>query len=100
FWPGENVIGKRIRVHVNEPAKLPREVVGVVGDVHLHRLDMAAAPVIYVPHTQYGPETMTVMARTSGNPLQAVSELKAILKSTAPGVAMGQAQTLDDVASA
>ena len=33
FWPGENPVGKRLRVHVNETIKTPREIVGVVGDV-------------------------------------------------------------------
>jgi len=100
YWPGESPIGKRIRLHVNESVRAPREIVGVVGDVHIHRLDIDAVPVIYVPHTQYGPETMTIMARTAGDPLLALPGLKGVLSAMAPDVAIGHVRTLDAIAAA
>ena len=100
YWPGENPVGKRIRVHVNEATKEPREIVGVVGDVRTRGMEVEPVPVIYVPHSQYGPETMVVMARTSGDPVAAVPQLKAALKSIDPGVALTRPRPLDDVASA
>ena len=75
FWPGENPVGKRIRVHVNETVKAPREIIGVVGDVRTRGMETAPVPVIYVPHAQYGPESMIVVARTSSEPLAAVPQL-------------------------
>src|SRR6185369_14342470 len=56
FWPGENPVGKQLRLHVNEGARTVREIVGVVGDVRTRGMEIEPAPVVYVPHTQYGPE--------------------------------------------
>ena len=100
YWPNESPVGKQLRLHVNEPTRVIREVVGVVGDIHLHRLDLAPAPVIYVPHTQYGPEFMTIVARTTGDPMQALPAMKTALRTIGPGVAMGSAKTFDQVVAA
>ena len=45
FWPGENPVGKQIRVHVNEGGRAPREIVGVVGDVRTRGMELDPAPV-------------------------------------------------------
>jgi putative ABC transport system permease protein len=100
FWPGENPIGKRLRLHVNEPTKTPREIVGVVGDVRTRGMELEPVPVIYVPHAQYGPESMIVVARTSGEPLAAIPQLTSVLKTVDSGVAISHVRTLDDVVAA
>jgi putative ABC transport system permease protein len=100
YWPGGNPVGKQIRVHVNESIRAPREIIGVVGDVRIRGLEIEPVPVIYVPHAQYGPETMSIVARTAGDPLQALPELKAILKSVAPGVAISRPRTAEDLIAA
>jgi putative ABC transport system permease protein len=96
FWPGENPVGKRVRLHVNEAANTTRDIVGVVGDVRTRGLELDPVPVVYVPHTQYGPESMTVMARTDGEPLSAVPALKAVLRTLSSGVALSRVRTLED----
>jgi putative ABC transport system permease protein len=48
-----------------------REIVGIVRDVKLGRLDERAAPVIYVPHSQYPAATMSVVVKTAGDPMSA-----------------------------
>jgi predicted permease len=100
YWPGENPVGKRIRVHVNETVKAPREIVGVVGDVRTRGMETDPVPVIYVPHAQYGPESMVIVARTSGEPMAALPQLKSVLKSVGPGVAISRARTMDEVVAA
>ncbi len=100
FWPGENPVGKQIQVHVNEGARTPREIVGVVGDVRIRGMEIDPVPVIYVPHTQYGPESMTIVVRSAGDPIQLVPQLKATLSALGPGVAISRAMTMDDLVSA
>jgi len=97
YWPGENPVGKQLRVHVNEPGKIPREIVGVVGDVRTRGMDVDPVPVIYVPHAQYGPESMTIAVRTAGDPTLLLPQLRAALAVTAPGVAMSRPRSLDDL---
>ena len=100
FWPGENPIGKQLRLHVNESVRAPRDIIGIVGDVRTRGLELDPVPVVYVPHAQYGAESMTIVARTSGDPMPALPQLKSILKITAPGVALSRARTLEDAVAA
>jgi putative ABC transport system permease protein len=100
FWPGENPVGRQIRIHVNESRREPREIVGVVGDVRTRGLELEPVPVIYVPHPQYGGENMTIVARTAGEPLQMLPSLTAALRTLAPGVAVSRAQTMEDLIAA
>jgi putative ABC transport system permease protein len=100
YWPGENPVGRQLRVHVNESVRAPREIIGVVGDVRLAGMDTEPVPVIYVPHTQYGPETMTVMVRAAGDAAALVPELKGALGAMAPSVARGRVRTMDDLVAA
>jgi putative ABC transport system permease protein len=100
FWPGENPVGKQLRLHINEPTRAPREIIGIVGDVRTRGLELDPVPVVYVPHAQYGPESMTIMVRTAGDAMQALPQLKSILKSIAPGVALSRARTLDEAVAA
>ena len=97
FWPGENPVGRQLRVHVNESVREPREIVGIVGDVRTRGMELAPVPVIYVPHAQYGPESMSVMVRTAGDPMAMLPPLKATLKTLAPGVAFGNARLMEDL---
>jgi predicted permease len=62
FWPGENPIGKRIRI-----GDSAREVVGVAHDSKNRSLDESAAPYFYLPFFQYYQPNMTLEVRTAGN---------------------------------
>ena len=96
YWPGENPIGKQLRLHVNEPSRRPREIVGVVGDVRTRGMELVPVPVVYTPHAQYGPESMTMTVRGTGDPAALLPQLQAALAAMAPGVAMGRVRTMDD----
>src|SRR6185437_5881259 len=102
YWPGENPIGKRLHSHVGvaQPERATREIVGVVGDVHLGSLATDPPPVIYMPHAQYGPEFMTVVTRTNGDPMSALPAIKTVVQSTGRGVALAKPQTMEDVVAA
>jgi predicted permease len=50
LWPGENAVGRRIKLGPN-PAQLPWiTVIGVVGDVRHYALDAEAPATVYVPY--------------------------------------------------
>ena len=75
YWPGQNPIGKRLRIHVSMGVKEEiREIVGVVGDVRSRALDQPFVPIIYVPASQYVADAMTFVVRTEGDPLNAVPD--------------------------
>ena len=68
FWPGQNPVGKQLRVHVNEPTRLPREYRRRASDPRLE-IDPSG---YYVPHTQSGPESDDVV-RSGGDPIPLVA---------------------------
>jgi predicted permease len=69
LWPGENAVGKRIKLGPpNSPAPW-QTVVGVVGDIRTHTLEGSAVPQVYVPYTTFAPLTIGVLMRTAMDPL-------------------------------
>ena len=80
FWPGEDAIGRRIRIHVGIYATdTEREIVGVVGNVKTGSLAADARPVVYVPHAQYPSDVMTLFVRGTGEAMTLLPAVKAPL---------------------
>jgi putative ABC transport system permease protein len=64
YWPGEDPLGKRMRID-NDPTM---QVVGVVEDVKHFGLDSQARPEFYVPYEKDPWPFMTVVVRGSSDP--------------------------------
>ena len=79
FWPNENPVGQNLVLDF-VPNEVPRQVVGVVGDLRLSQAQKDVVPIIYLPHLQQtvqwqGPSWgyragMNYIVRTAGNPLR------------------------------
>lgn len=101
FWPGENPLGKRIRVVWDEEW---RTVVGVVGNVK--QFDLAhSSPdwlegALYMPYPQSAgydtriPSAMTLLARVAVNDTQAGLRLHRLVAAHDPRVAVGPVRSL------
>jgi putative ABC transport system permease protein len=78
YFRGENPIGKRIKADGSvDPGEPPiREIVGVVGDLHLTTLREVAQPQIYIPHQQFATSTVSLFVRSSVNPSSLASSLR------------------------
>jgi putative ABC transport system permease protein len=63
FFPGEDAIGQRLNLGMND---IHAEIVGVVGDVHHAGLDKEAGPEFYVPLKQVPLSDMALVVRTKG----------------------------------
>jgi hypothetical protein len=71
FFPGENVIGKRITPGATGPGETQEsihEIVGVVGSAKLFALDVEPQPIYYFPYRQLVWQAPVVMLRTSVPP--------------------------------
>jgi putative ABC transport system permease protein len=89
FFPGRDPVGQRIRLHVGITGTDPvREIVGVVGNVKLRRIDSAPAAVAYVPHSQYVSDDMTIFVRGKSDPMALVPMVKSQLASIDREVAL------------
>jgi predicted permease len=62
YWPNENPMGAQLLLGMD--GFVPREVVGVVGDVRSAGLSRAPVPETYVPHPQAAIFSMSIAVRT------------------------------------
>jgi putative ABC transport system permease protein len=101
FWPGEDPIGKRLRLHVGISGREPeREVVGVVADIKLRTLEGAVPAVVYVPHAQYVSDNMTIFLRSAAAPMSVLPIVKGQLNALDSQLALTRIRTGDDLVAA
>src|SRR5688572_4057453 len=100
LWPGEDPIGRRIRVP-GAPVYPLRTIVGVVGDVKHFGLHLPVTPQAYVPHAQppWRMPSMTVVVRADAerDPLSLVSAVRQHVRSIDPLQPVTRIQTFDDI---
>jgi putative ABC transport system permease protein len=101
YWPGQNPIGQPLRIGVSLGVRetAPREIVGVVADVHVAALDEAPPPVAYVPLDQYASDEMTMVVRTDGDPISALPIAQGTLAAMDRTIAISRVRSLQDLAS-
>jgi putative ABC transport system permease protein len=83
LWPGEDPIGRRIRVAGGADNPF-RTIVGVVGDVRHYGLHMPETMQVYVPHAQthYPEPSLTMLIRTADDrdPLSIVPSVREFVR--------------------
>lgn len=78
YFPGDDPIGKHIKPSISngEDKQFWREIVGIVGSVRHLGLSAEPTPEYYVPHTQLPFDSMTIVARTEGDPRALISAVQ------------------------
>jgi putative ABC transport system permease protein len=66
FWPGQDAVGKRVRMSWKSS---PSMIIGVVGDVRYTGLDGDAGNEFYLPEGLYPQSAITLLVRTDRDPL-------------------------------
>ena len=95
-WPGEDPIGKRVRIAWDS---LEDEVIGVVGDVRHAGLDGEIRPMTYWPYARNPYSTMTVTVRTAADPNRIVPSIAGLVRQLDPELALANVKTMDEVVS-
>jgi putative ABC transport system permease protein len=94
FWPGNDAVGKRVRLNGSEW----RTVIAVAGDVRQDLL-RPPAPEFYVPYAQDPRAAMWIVVRTGPEAGGFLPGLRAGLRALEPGLRIGAPMTMDDVIS-
>jgi putative ABC transport system permease protein len=94
-FPGEDPIGKRINV-TTAPESF-REIVGVVGDVKQQGIFQRFASHVYEPFAQAPAPFMTLVVRTSGDPLPLVPAIRTKVLALDPELPLQRVITLDQI---
>ena len=99
FFPGENVIGKRIKPSwsVEGKEEVMREIVGVVGNVKHLSLRNADTPEVYLPQIQLPISSLSVVVRTKvSNPAALAPALRAELAAIDRGIPLTHVRVFED----
>lgn len=102
YFPNENALGQRIKP--GPPGRIWRgqkltsfEIVGIVRDVKLAGLDAPSEPAYYIPASQAPLQDMTILVRTTTDPLSIVGAVRQAVWSIDPNQPISDVKTLEKV---
>ena len=112
YWPGQDPIGKRIKVGVSESPTPWMTVVGEIGDIRQTSPDQDIMPQFFMPGIQFkaalgpfGPPDMlnansgSIVLRTSLAPDQMKASLESAVRGIDPQLPLTQMESMDQVVS-
>ena len=103
FYPGEDAIGKRLKVAPWRKEAPWQRIVGVVVDVKQQGLDAPTGTEVYIPLRQSkvtngaAPRNLHLVARTTGDPRALVPILRSVVPKLDPTVPIYRVRTMDAV---
>ena len=98
FYPGEDPIGKKMVVAWG--GKNPREIVGVVRNIHHDGLNFEPNPTIFLASLQNPHLLANLVVRTTGDPLQLARSVEDAVHSVDKNQPVADIQTMNAVVSA
>jgi len=98
YWPDEDPIGRRLTVDKDPSEAKWITVVGVVADIGFSLIRPGRpAPTVYLPYEQRPYPSMYVVARTAGDPMEAVPALRAAIHGIDERIPAHNFRTIQDV---
>ena len=103
YWPEGGALGARLRIS-SDVDPVWRTVVGIVADARTRSLEQEPRPEFYFPHAQWPGSadatafgTMSVVARTGGDPEILAEPMRRIISAIDPGVPLSQVRSMSGV---
>jgi predicted permease len=98
YWKnGESPIGRRLKLGNPRSENPWNIVVGISDDVRHFGLDSEARREIFMPYAQAAWPTMTVVAKTVGEPVAWQSALREVVKRVDPDLPVARVQSMEDI---
>jgi predicted permease len=97
FWDGRDPVGSRVQLGP-DPQEPFYIVVGVVGNVRQDGFDAAPRPVAYTSYRQEGESYLTLVIKTTGEPMQALPAVRAAVRELDRTLPLTRVTTMQDVA--
>jgi predicted permease len=101
YLAGRDPIGARVKI--SNPEAPPATVVGVVENVQHNALTADVKPMFFAPHAQFpvavgfAPRTMSLVVKTSGDPLSVVRAVREEVRALDPQIPVSQVRTMKDI---
>lgn len=96
LFPNQSAVGRRIRIGTSQSSQPWMTIVGVVPDASPRSLDDDAREAIYVPFAQQPQRFMSVMARTTGEPMGITAAVRKTVTAVDTDMPIYFTQTLMD----
>ncbi len=94
-WPGENPLGKRVRLGRSDSERPWMTVVGVVPDLHMAGIENRVRAGVYRPLAQSPPYYVAILAKTGGgDPMALTQSVRGIVRELDRGIALFAVETL------
>ena len=96
-WPGEDPIGKRIRM--GGPSNAWRTVVGIAANIHHRALDATESSQVYIPERQwqFADNIIAVVVRTRGDPAALARAVRAAAQAVDAAQPVTSLETMEQV---
>jgi putative ABC transport system permease protein len=96
YWKlGESPIGRRLKLGGPRSENPWHVIVGVAADVRHFGLDSDAVREIFMPYTQAAWPTMTIVAKTAGDPMAWQSSLRDVVRRVDPDLPVAQVRSME-----
>ena len=96
-WPGEDAIGRRIKIGGLDSGGPWLTVVGVTRDVRQFGLDQKPIPIFFRPYSQAAWPSMTVVVRVAAAPAAFAEPVKQMLAQIEPNRPVTDVETMEQV---
>jgi predicted permease len=96
YFPGESPIGRRIAIGYMS-APVPREIVGVVGDMRMDSYREEAEPQVFMPVAETGTGSVTVVAKGAGPAGTLLTRMREQVWAVDPGQSIHHASTVPEL---
>jgi putative ABC transport system permease protein len=97
YFPGENPIGKKIKVGKADGDGPWMTIVGIVDDVHYSWIDKQELPTLYRSYRQAPPMYTSLVLRTQGDPLSVVPAVRSQVAAVDPNLPLFDVKPFDKV---
>lgn len=97
YFPGENPLGKRIKIGAADSDKPWMTIVGIVDDVHYSWINKQELPTIYRTYRQAPAYYTFVLLRTEGNPLSYIPAVRSNVAAVDPDLPLFDVLPFDKV---
>jgi len=94
YFAGQDPIGQRVVINMTDP-NVPTEIIGIVGNAKFADVRAESRPTSYWPHPQLEYNSMTIAARTSGDPQTFAATIEREIHSLDPDQPVSDVRTMD-----
>ncbi len=97
LWPGQDALNKRFSRGLPEQGF---EIVGIVADARTTSIEQTPPLMVYVPYWWRSRASLTLLLKTSADPLSLLPAIRRAVREIDPEMAIGDARPLDNMVEA